>query len=266
MSVRGSVKNITPRREIKPIKMLSPRAVSVVGFKASGKTRVVEALVRELTRRGHRVGTLKHTSDDVFLDTPGKDTWRHREAGSAATAILESGRGAFFIDRPMGVEEAVEALGPIDFVVLEGFKSLDTVARIIVPRRREEIGELSNGLEVAISGPAVEGLSVESEVQAIPLDRVEELADVVEKRAFPMLPRMDCGGVRIRGLQGPRRGHSGGGGRRGEVRGLLPRGGSPEGQREACPHERLRAVNDQERGDGPGEVPEGGRGARNHRA
>jgi molybdopterin-guanine dinucleotide biosynthesis protein B len=174
--------------------MLSPRAVSVVGFKASGKTRVVEALVRELTRRGHRVGTLKHTSDDVVLDTPGKDTWRHREAGSVATAILESGRGAFFIDRPMGVEEAVEVLGTIDFVVLEGFKSLDTVARVIVPREREEIGELSNGLEIAISGPAVEGLSVESEVPAIPLDRAEGLADVVEEKAFPLLPRMDCGG------------------------------------------------------------------------
>lgn len=46
--------------------MMFARAVSVIGYKNSGKTRVVEALVRELTDRGHRVGTLKHTAEDVL--------------------------------------------------------------------------------------------------------------------------------------------------------------------------------------------------------
>jgi molybdopterin-guanine dinucleotide biosynthesis protein MobB len=50
--------------------MVAPRAVSVIGFKDAGKTRVVEVLVAELTRRGHRVGTLKHTAEDVSLDKP----------------------------------------------------------------------------------------------------------------------------------------------------------------------------------------------------
>ncbi|MFQ6054338.1 MAG: molybdopterin-guanine dinucleotide biosynthesis protein B, partial [Candidatus Bathyarchaeia archaeon] len=128
--------------------MSAPRAVAVVGYKDAGKTRVVEALVRELTRRGLRVGTLKHASRTHLLDTPGKDTWRHREAGSVASAILTPESAAVFINRPLRVAEAVEGLGPIDIVVLEGFKSLDAVPRILIPRDAEEVEALANGLEI----------------------------------------------------------------------------------------------------------------------
>ncbi|MCK4583557.1 molybdopterin-guanine dinucleotide biosynthesis protein MobB, partial [Candidatus Bathyarchaeota archaeon] len=47
--------------------MTPPKTVAVVGFKDSGKTRAVETLVAELTRRGYRVGTLKHTAENIAL-------------------------------------------------------------------------------------------------------------------------------------------------------------------------------------------------------
>jgi molybdopterin-guanine dinucleotide biosynthesis protein B len=174
--------------------MMLARAVSVIGYKNSGKTRVVEALVRELTDRGHRVGTLKHTAEDVLLDTPGKDTWRHREAGSRATAILHGRGSAFFIDRFFTVNEAVSRLGGLDFVVLEGFKSLETMAKIIVPREAGEIEGLSNGLEIAMADLAEGGLRAQGDVPVVSLDGGGELADIVEARAFPMLPGLDCHG------------------------------------------------------------------------
>jgi molybdopterin-guanine dinucleotide biosynthesis protein B len=130
--------------------MIQTRAISVVGYKNSGKTRVVEALVSELTGRGHKVGTLKHTAESVLLDTPGKDTWRHRKAGSVATAILHGNGSALFIDRYMTIQEAISKMGQFDYVVTEGFKSLDVMVKIIVPRKTSEIEELSNGLEIAI--------------------------------------------------------------------------------------------------------------------
>ena len=175
--------------------MSAPRAVAVVGFKDAGKTQVVEAVVRELTRRGHRVGTLKHTSMDHPLDTPGKDTWRHREAGSAASAILTSEEAAIFLGHPMGVAEAAERLGPIDILVLEGFRSLDAVPRILIPRSPEEVEALANGLEIAISGPDVEGLHIGvKSVPIISLSRAGELAELITSRAFPLLPGLNCGG------------------------------------------------------------------------
>jgi len=173
--------------------MTLTKAVSVVGYKNSGKTRVVEALVRELSDRGYRVGTLKHTAEDVLLDTPGKDTWRHREAGSQATAILHGNGSAFFIDRYFTVNEAASRLGGLDFVVLEGFKSLDTMAKIVVPREAGEVEGLSNGLEVAIADLVGGGMLSQSGVPVVPLER-GRLADIVEARAFPMLSGLDCHG------------------------------------------------------------------------
>ena len=99
--------------------MESARIVSVVGYKDSGKTRVVEALVAELTKREYNVGSLKHTSENVLLDTPGKDTWRHKKAGSKATAILHGKASALFYERPMSFNEALSKLGDLDFVVTE---------------------------------------------------------------------------------------------------------------------------------------------------
>jgi molybdopterin-guanine dinucleotide biosynthesis protein B len=173
--------------------MVLARVVSVVGYKDSGKTRVVEGLVGELAGRGYRVGTLKHTAENVLLDTPGKDTWRHREAGSGATGILHGRGSAFFFDGRLTVAEAVSMLGGVDFVVTEGFKSLGGVARIVVPREAGEVGVLSNGLEVALVDIGGRGIPALGGVPVIPLEGVSELADVVEGRAFPVLPGLDCG-------------------------------------------------------------------------
>ena len=173
--------------------MTPPKAVAVVGYKDSGKTRVVEALVRELTVRGHAVGTLKHTAEDTPLDTPGKDTHRHREAGSRASAILHEGGAALFLDRYVTVNEAIAQLGALDYVVIEGFKTLTTVARIIVPKEASHLAELSNGLEIAVADLIGGGLP-DTGAPAIPLDRVEELADAVESRAYPILTGLNCHG------------------------------------------------------------------------
>ena len=173
--------------------MSAPQVVSVVGFKDVGKTQVVEALVRELAGRGLRVGTLKHTSQGHSLDTPGKDTWRHRMAGSVESAILSSDEAAFFLSQPVNVVQAVEKMDPLDLVILEGFKSLDTVSRVLIPRDASEFKALANGLEIAVSGPHVEKLP-SLNISAIPLNRIGDLADIILSNAFPLLPGLNCKG------------------------------------------------------------------------
>lgn len=72
------------------------RRIHIIGRKNSGKTTLVVELVRELSTRGLRVGTVKHTHHKHELDTPGKDSFRHREAGAALVGILSPGMDAVF--------------------------------------------------------------------------------------------------------------------------------------------------------------------------
>ncbi len=174
--------------------MTPPKTVAVVGFKDSGKTRVVEALVGELTRRGRRMGTVKHTAENIDFDTPGKDTKRHRDAGAMATAILHDNAAAFFLDDHVTIQDAVRCLGALDFLVIEGFKTLDTHARILVPREDADIDKLRNGLEIAAVKIPGSGFSGEGGVEVVELSDAAKLADIVESRAYPMLPGVNCHG------------------------------------------------------------------------
>lgn len=168
------------------------KAVAVTGFKNSGKTRVVEALTKELTERGYKVGTLKHTADDITLDTPGKDTSRHRAAGSGATAILQENTTAIFIDQHLSLQQAAEKLGPLDYLIIEGFKTKDTHVRIIVPRENGELEQLMNGLEIAVVKVPESKFDKKTGIPVFSISQASELADNVEARAFPMLPGLDC--------------------------------------------------------------------------
>ena len=167
---------------------MPPKTVSVTGFKNSGKTRVVETLVKELSSRGYKVGTLKHTADDIILDSPGKDTSRHREAGSVATGILQENTTALFLDQKVTLHQAAEKLGAIDYLIIEGFKTVDTHARIIVPREDEEVEKLDNGLVIA----TVKVPESKYTGDAVSLNEAAKLADIVEEKAYHMLPGLDC--------------------------------------------------------------------------
>jgi molybdopterin-guanine dinucleotide biosynthesis protein MobB len=71
--------------------------IHIVGRRNAGKTTLVCELVLELTGRGFRVATIKHTHHQHELDTPGKDSFRHRQAGAAAVGILSPHMVATFV-------------------------------------------------------------------------------------------------------------------------------------------------------------------------
>ena len=64
-----------------------PPVVSIVGYSGSGKTTLIEKLISALKQRGLRVGTIKHDVHGFEMDRPGKDSWRHKQAGASATII-----------------------------------------------------------------------------------------------------------------------------------------------------------------------------------
>jgi len=99
----------------------------IVGWKNSGKTTLLEGLVRELSRRGFKVSTIKHAHHAFDIDVPGKDSYRHREAG-AQEVIVASGQRWALMHELRGTPEPdlaglLSHLAPCDLVLIEGFKS-----------------------------------------------------------------------------------------------------------------------------------------------
>lgn len=72
------------------------KRVHIIGGKNHGKTTLVVELVRELTAQGMRIGTIKHTHHHHELDAPGKDSHRHRDAGSEVVGICARSMNAVF--------------------------------------------------------------------------------------------------------------------------------------------------------------------------
>jgi molybdopterin-guanine dinucleotide biosynthesis protein B len=108
--------------------MAMPYLVGIVGVSNSGKTTLIERLLPLLRARGLRVGTLKHDAHGFDLDRPGKDTWRHREAG--AEAVLISGPGQLALMRrlegPTDPQTLADTYMPdMDLVLVEGYKRFD---------------------------------------------------------------------------------------------------------------------------------------------
>ena len=75
---------------------MAPPILSFVGRSNSGKTTLIERVIPELTRAGYRVATVKHAGHGFELDTEGKDSWRHKQAGANTVIVISKGSLAMF--------------------------------------------------------------------------------------------------------------------------------------------------------------------------
>ena len=116
------------------------RVYGVIGWKNSGKTSLMERLVAEISGRGFTVSTVKHVHHAVDLDHPGKDTFRHRQAGAREVVLASADRFALMVEHRGAEPElttVLARLAPVDLVLVEGYKR-DTHPKIEV--WREETG------------------------------------------------------------------------------------------------------------------------------
>jgi molybdopterin-guanine dinucleotide biosynthesis protein B len=101
------------------------RVYGVIGWKNSGKTSLMERLVSEITGRGFSVSTVKHVHHTVDLDQPGKDTYRHRQAGAREVVLASADRLAIMVEH-RGPEPELPAvlarMAPVDLILVEGYK------------------------------------------------------------------------------------------------------------------------------------------------
>lgn len=156
--------------------------LSITGCGKCGKTTLLERLVAELTRRGHVVGTLKHDVHGFTMDHEGKDTWRHRQAGASAVAIVGPDQVGLVrrTDGELSVYDAIELLGPVDLVIAEGFKRAAFPKIEIFSSARNEGRLLCEGdpLLLAVAGD----LPVTAPVTHFDWNDIAGIADFVEER------------------------------------------------------------------------------------
>lgn len=101
-----------------------PPIVSFVGYSGSGKTTFIEKLIPVLTGYGLKIAIIKHDAHGFQMDKPGKDTWRHKQAGASATAIISKNQIGVVMD--VDQEPLPHDLAPMfifaDIIITEGFK------------------------------------------------------------------------------------------------------------------------------------------------
>ena len=165
--------------------------ICVVGRSKSGKTTLLEKLIPELKRRGYRVATIKHHSHPGFeIDVPGKDTWRHAQAGSDHVVIAAPDKVAHIqkVPRKPTLDELAATITDADLILTEGFKNSDKPKIEVVRAARSERPFCTPEELVAIATD----VSLAWDVPLFDLDDAAGLADLIERKFFAQ-PKGDGG-------------------------------------------------------------------------
>lgn len=152
----------------------------IVGWKNAGKTSLMERLVSEISGRGISVSTLKHAHHAFDVDQPGKDSYRHREAGAREVLVAGGARWALMSELRGEAEpqlmDLLSKLSPVDLVLIEGWKR---DAHPKIEAWREETGRpMIAPEEPSIRALAVKG-RVTSDLPVFDLDDERAIADFI---------------------------------------------------------------------------------------
>jgi molybdopterin-guanine dinucleotide biosynthesis adapter protein len=102
------------------------RIFGLAGWSGSGKTTLMTALIPEFVARGMTVSTIKHAHHAFDVDQPGKDSWRHRQAGASEVMVVSRRRWALMHelrDEPEpDLDQLLPRITPVDLLLVEGFK------------------------------------------------------------------------------------------------------------------------------------------------
>ena len=163
------------------------RIFGFAGWSGSGKTTLIEQLIPHLVARAGRVSLVKHAHHAFDIDYPGKDSFRHREAGCTEVLVSSGRRYALMHElrgeRELTLGEAIARLSPCDLVLVEGYKTQ--------PIPKLEIWRPSVGKPMLHPiDPAIRGIATDApdslrgvELPVFGLDAVEEIATFVMAEA-----------------------------------------------------------------------------------
>jgi len=155
--------------------------ISIVGKSNTGKTTMLEKLLAELKARGYRVATVKHDAHSFDIDHPGKDSWRHAQAGSDVVIISSPARLAMIrrVDQELNLDQIAELVDGVDIILTEGYKRGDK-PKIEVSRRERGYGLICTPDELI--AVATDQEYPDLDVPKFGLDDAAGLVDLLERR------------------------------------------------------------------------------------
>ncbi|NLG03578.1 MAG: molybdopterin-guanine dinucleotide biosynthesis protein B, partial [Clostridia bacterium] len=99
--------------------------VAMLGFSAysgTGKTTLIEGLIKNLRARGLRVGVIKHDAHHFLVDYKGKDSWRFSQAGAELSVVASAEKTALIEQRSLGFSQVAALMHDVDLILVEGYK------------------------------------------------------------------------------------------------------------------------------------------------
>ena len=155
--------------------------ISVVGKSQSGKTTLLEKIIPELKKRNYRVATIKHHAHSGFeIDQPGKDTWRHAQAGSDHVLIIAPDKVASIrkVERAPTLDEIVADIQDIDIILTDGYRNAGKPLIEVIRSTRSSIPICASEELIAI----VTDVKLDTDVPLFGLDDIQLLVDLIERK------------------------------------------------------------------------------------
>jgi molybdopterin-guanine dinucleotide biosynthesis protein B len=170
--------------------MKKPTVIAVVGSKSSGKTTTIEALTKELTKRGYKIAAIKHIPEPNFtIDTAGKDTWRFAKSGAKTIISIAPNEIATIekTEKNFTLNRILQKCKNHDFILIEGFRKLvgenKGILKIVTVKSEEEVLKAQNIFDpiIAFAGPYTPK-SLQLKIPYVDvLKNPEKIADIVGK-------------------------------------------------------------------------------------
>lgn len=159
-----------------------PPIISIVGKSGSGKTRAIEELVKDFKQRGYKVGTVKHHfHGDFEIDIPGKDSWRHAQAGSDLVVISSPRKLAMIkkMEREASLDQIVkELMQEVDIVLTDGYNR-EKKPGVIIAQSKEDLELFSRDREVVA---VVSDEKIQTEIPAFSFREISNLTTLIETK------------------------------------------------------------------------------------
>jgi len=155
--------------------------VSVVGNSGAGKTTFLEKMIPEMINRGLKVGTIKHDVHGRFeMDKPGKDSWRHKDAGAETVLVSSPGKIALVKNDQQGtLDGLLNYFRDMDLVITEGYKRAKKPKIEVVRAARHSEPLLKSDKDLVA---VVSDTQTDVDVPKFGLDDIEKLAAFIEKK------------------------------------------------------------------------------------
>ena len=164
------------------------KVIGLAGWSGAGKTTLLTRVIPHSGGQGLRVSVIKHAHHKFDVDMPGKDSWRHREAGAEEVLVSSGHRWALMHElrgaREPRLPELLKKMSRVDLVVIEGYKT--------EPHRKIEVHRAANGKPFLFpdrsptSSASPADVAVETRLPTAHLDDIPAVAAMMRRYAIPI--------------------------------------------------------------------------------